>query len=203
VETITIREARNEDIDEFVKLLMTVFNSKFKVIFGSKINEGQKILSQEMKTRKSLEGNYVATINEQIVGAVVLQTREMKQDFFQTLKLFLTNLSVYQGLRAFIVGGYYQSISGKYISKEGCYFESLFILPEFQKMGIGTKLMEKVEEFAREKNKKFLYSFVRASNIGARNLHKKYGFKEISTKKSILTKIFFGIPKWVYEKKLL
>ena len=184
MESVTIREARNEDIDEFVKLLMTVFKNKFKVIFSSKINEGHKILTHEMKTRKSLDGNYVAIINKQLVGALVAQTREVKLDFFQTLKLFLTNLGIYRGLRAFIVGGYYQSISGNYIDKDGCYLESIFVLPEFQKMGIGANLMQKLEEFAREKNKKFLYSFVRASNIDARNLHKKYGFKEISIKKS-------------------
>lgn len=203
MESLTIREARSEDIDGFVKVLMRIYKGKFKTIFGSKIKEGQSALSQEMKTRKSLEGNLIAIIDGLIVGAVILKTKETKQNFFQTLKIFLNNLGIYGGLRAFFVGGYHQSISERFISRDGCYVENLFILPEFRKKGIGKRLMQRAEEFAREKNKKFMYGFAEVSNISARKLDTKSGFKEIRIKKSILTKIFFDIPAWVYEKKLL
>jgi len=203
VDSLTIRDVRLDDVDEFVNLSMRVYENKFKVIFKSKMGEGKKVLSQELKTRKSLEGNFVAIVNGLIVGAVIVKTREMEQIFFQTLKLFLKNLGIYNGLRAFFVGGYHQSISEKFIRKDECYIENLFILPEFRKKGIGKKLMQRAEEFARGKNKKFIYGFSEISNISARKLNTKSGFKEIQIKKSILTKIFFGVPAWAYVRKSL
>jgi GNAT superfamily N-acetyltransferase len=203
MESLTIRELRSEDIDEFVNVLMRVYENKFKVIFKSKMREGRNSLFQEMKTRKSLEGNFIAIVNGLTVGAAILKTREMQQNFFQTLKIFLKNLGIYNGLRAFFIGGFHQSILEKFISKDGCYVENLFILTEFRKRGIGKQLMQRVEEFAREKNKKFMYGFAEISNISARKLDTKFGFREIQIKKNILTKIFFGVPAWVYEKKSL
>lgn len=198
-----IREVKFEDVEKFINLLFSVYLKKYDVIFKSKINDGKAILIKEMKSRNNLEGNFVAVENELIVGAVILKTKEMKQNIFQSLKLFLTELGFYYGLRAFIVGGYHHSFSERFIKKDACFIENLFILEKYRRKGIGKELMKRAEQFARENNKKVMYGFFEISNISAKSLDLKSGFKAINVKNSILTKIFFGNSSWVYVKREL
>jgi GNAT superfamily N-acetyltransferase len=203
VNSLTIREIKLDDIDEFIKILMKVYENKFKVIFKSKLEIGQNTLINDMKTRKKLENNFVVEIDESVIGAITLKTRETQQNFIQTLKIFLKNLGFYHGLRSFFVGGYHQSISDKFIHTDACYIENLFVLPQYRRKGIGLNLLIRAEEFAKKSNKKFLYGFVETSNYNSIKLCLKSGFKEISVKKSMFTKLFFNVPAWIYFKKSL
>ena len=57
---------------------------------------------------------------------------------------------------------------------------SIAVKKEFRKRGIGSMLLKKAIESAKEKGKKRLLLEVRVSNIPAQNLYKKYGFKVIN-----------------------
>uniref|UniRef100_A0A7V5XF86 [Ribosomal protein bS18]-alanine N-acetyltransferase n=1 Tax=Thermodesulfobacterium geofontis TaxID=1295609 RepID=A0A7V5XF86_9BACT len=55
---------------------------------------------------------------------------------------------------------------------------------EYQRKGIATQLMQKLIEFAKEKNISKIFLEVKASNLPAYNFYKKLGFKETYKRKN-------------------
>ncbi|AEH23468.1 ribosomal-protein-alanine acetyltransferase [Thermodesulfobacterium geofontis OPF15] len=55
---------------------------------------------------------------------------------------------------------------------------------EYQRKGVGTKLMQKLIEIAKEKNISKIFLEVKASNLSAYNFYKKLGFKEMYRRKN-------------------
>jgi len=194
-----IREAKVEDIDEIVKLMLICFSDKFNVIFGSRIKKGKIALIEDLKTRKSLEDIIVAVCNEKIVGVFSLRFKETQYDFFSTLKIFIKHLGVINGVRSIFLGGFLPFS----LSDDKCFIDYLGVLPEFRKQGIGKDLITHGEKLAIEKNKKYIFCFINSSNIEPRQLVGKFGFKEKYVKTSILSKVFFKEFDWIYLEKII
>ena len=55
---------------------------------------------------------------------------------------------------------------------------------EYQRKGVGTKLIQKLIEIAKEKNISKIFLEVKASNLSAYNFYKKLGFKEMYRRKN-------------------
>jgi ribosomal-protein-alanine N-acetyltransferase len=60
---------------------------------------------------------------------------------------------------------------------------NLAVLPEFQKRGVASQLIVKIEELAALRGARELTLEVRASNIRAQNLYNKFGFKKVGLRK--------------------
>ena len=60
----------------------------------------------------------------------------------------------------------------------------IYVIPEQQKKGIATKLLEYVIEMSTIKKCSSISLEVRKSNIAARKLYKKMGFEEVSIRKN-------------------
>jgi len=59
---------------------------------------------------------------------------------------------------------------------------NISVSPDFQRQGVGQKMLEHLIEFARPRAQK-LFLEVRPSNVGAMNLYRKAGFREIGVRK--------------------
>ncbi len=70
---------------------------------------------------------------------------------------------------------------------------------EYQRQGIGTKLMHKVENIAQKRGCRYVYLEVRPNNIAAINLYKNLGYTILFTRK-----IYYidGDDAYVMEKEL-
>lgn len=62
--------------------------------------------------------------------------------------------------------------------------EAIVVKKDFQRLGLGTLLLNFVFEFAKTKNIENIFLEVRVSNTPARKLYYKCGFKEINIRKS-------------------
>jgi len=63
-------------------------------------------------------------------------------------------------------------------------FLKIGVKKEYQRKGIATQLMQKLIEFAKEKNISKIFLEVKASNLPAYNFYKKLGFKETYKRKN-------------------
>lgn len=61
---------------------------------------------------------------------------------------------------------------------------NIAVHPEFRKIGIGSRLLEKLINISREMKIEKLTLEVRKSNVAAKNLYLKYGFKEEGIRKN-------------------
>ncbi len=67
------------------------------------------------------------------------------------------------------------------------YVNNIAVLPEYRRQGIASMLLEKLNEFTKEKKLSFISLEVRASNIGAINLYEKFGYKKEGERKNFYT----------------
>ncbi len=61
--------------------------------------------------------------------------------------------------------------------------DNVYVLEEYRSNGIGTKLLDYLINIALDKKVDNITLEVRVSNIIARNLYKKFGFKEVAIRK--------------------
>ena len=61
------------------------------------------------------------------------------------------------------------------------YISDIVISPEFRNQGIGTKLLETVEIWAKNKDIRFLKLIVFSDNNNAKKIYSNFGFKEYET----------------------
>uniref|UniRef100_A0A7V4JPV9 [Ribosomal protein bS18]-alanine N-acetyltransferase n=1 Tax=Thermodesulfobacterium geofontis TaxID=1295609 RepID=A0A7V4JPV9_9BACT len=105
---------------------------------------------------------------------------EEKWSYFQILKEFENGLSKIWVLKK------KEKIIGYLIFREIKPEIEIFkigVKKEYQRKGVGTKLMQKLIEFAKEKNINKIFLEVKASNLPAYNFYKKLGFKETYRRK--------------------
>ena len=67
------------------------------------------------------------------------------------------------------------------------YVNNIAVLPEYRRQGIASLLLEKLTDFAKEKNLSFISLEVRASNISAISLYEKFGYKKEGERKNFYT----------------
>jgi len=106
---------------------------------------------------------------------------EEKWSYFQILREFKNNFSkilVYKEKEEII--GY---LIFREIEPEIEIFK-IGVKKEYQRKGVGTKLIQKLIEIAKEKNISKIFLEVKASNLSAYNFYKKLGFKEMYRRKN-------------------
>lgn len=75
------------------------------------------------------------------------------------------------------------------------------VLPEYRRIGVGSRLIKKMIDTARGLNLEMLTLEVRKSNISAQGLYKKYGFDIIGERKRYYSDN--GEDAWIMTKSLL
>jgi ribosomal protein S18 acetylase RimI-like enzyme len=58
------------------------------------------------------------------------------------------------------------------------YISDMVVLPEYRGQGIGTMLLQKAEDLAKQKKIKFLKLIVFAQNVKAKKLYEEFGFTD-------------------------
>ncbi len=79
------------------------------------------------------------------------------------------------------------------------YLANIAVDPEFQGLGIGTRLLEAVEEMAKDSGANYIILEVRVSNKAAIRLYEKFGFEPVGLRKGMY---FDGEDGLVMEKLL-
>lgn len=93
----------------------------------------------------------------------------------------LNNEIVYIALYKNIVVGYLAgsiNIQGSYVTKSLAEIDNMFILEEYRKYGIGTKLIKKFKQYCKENNIEELKVTASAKNHSAIKFYKKNEFDE-------------------------
>ncbi len=70
------------------------------------------------------------------------------------------------------------------------YITNIAVFPEYRCLGVGTALLQKLFEFAKEKSLAFISLEVRESNLSAISLYEKLGFKKVGKRKN-----FYSLPQ--------
>lgn len=175
MDELIIRKGKIEDARDFSHLILLSAPVFFPSLFGDNVLEVMENLFRYPGNIFSFEHSYFVEMEKKIAGMVLGYTwKERDQEELNTGFLLFRYLGwdiltrVPYLLRV-------QSILGKLVAGD-YYISNIAVYPEFRGCGLGTRLLEKMEEEAVERGCKMMVLDVEADNRGAIRLYQKLGY---------------------------
>jgi len=175
MDDLIIRKGKIEDARDFSHLILLSAPVFFPSLFGDNVSEVMENLFRYPGNIFSFEHSYFVEMEKKIAGMVLGYTwKERDQEELNTGFLLFKYLGwdiltrVPYLLRV-------QSILGKLVAGD-YYISNIAVYPEFRGCGLGTRLLEKMEEEAVERGCKMIVLDVEADNRGAIRLYQKLGY---------------------------
>jgi len=176
MQNIVVRKGRPEDAHHFSELVTLSSPKIFQILFGSKVKKIMKNLFRHRRHYYSFDRSFFADIDGKTVGMAQLhKLRPRRREkvnlgllLFKYMKWSLPG-SVASLLRSDKVVG---DFSGR-----NCYLSNLAVYPEYRGLGIGTRLMDALEEEAKSIGKKELVLHADINNKGAIKLYERLGYR--------------------------
>ena len=122
----------------------------------------------------------------------IAQVLEIEQDCFSepwTYNGFYNE--IYNGQSYFVVatvGNDVAGYAGMYCVFGDCFVTNIAVKKNYRRAGVGKSLLQSLFSYAENQKANFISLEVRASNDAAKALYKKFGFKEVGTRKNFYTK---------------
>ena len=208
---LEIRRPKLHELEKAIEVFYLAFKGEFRYIFGKYLEYGKKLLINFYKKiikRQDLDNFLIAKSNNKIVGAVNLDFSHLK--FLKFLSYFI-KLNMHF-LRAHTVLGFRRTIRitmAMYwffienFRARSCYINLFAVLPKYQKRGIGTKMLQKIEKLTKRRNLDSMTLDVAFSDAPARYLYEKMGFTEVNRVQNSVLKHLNAIEGFMsMEKKL-
>lgn len=199
---VTIRKAEARDAAAVVELETEAFSDEFRPIFGKRIAQGRKALTEMFLLHREVgfDGTYVAEVDGEVVGFITLLTKESPSTpIWPALRAFLRHLGFLGVCRA-LIGLPFLT---RRIGREDCYIETIGVSEGWRGEGIGTTLLKQAEEYANERGKPYLTLEASRTNRAAIRLYRSLGFVVIHQLPSPLIGRLLGTSDSVFMCKNL
>lgn len=198
--TITIRFMSKSDIPTISQLLAISFQNKFSPAAKLSVSQLRTCFTALLYKNYSFEcqSRLVICVNDRLAGSVGFKYQPTS--IFSAMTSFpwplRKHISLFCLLRFFIL----LQILDHTLEKKECYISDFAISPDYQKQGIGHKLLNYAQnEFVSQHNCERLSLHVASSNQRAFHLYEKCGFKVVQQSSiSWISKKLFHEPIWNY-----
>ncbi|MEQ2130461.1 GNAT family N-acetyltransferase [Caldanaerobacter subterraneus KAk] len=175
---ILIKRGKLEYAKDFSELIFLSAPSFFPYLFGPKVKELMENLFKQPKNFFSFEHSIFVEIDNKIAGMVLGYSFEQKIEEELNTGLLLAKYLKGDFLRKLPYLFKAESILGK-ITKEEYYLSNIAVYSEFRGLGLGSKLLEEIEQEARKLKCKRIVLDVEIENEKAIKLYEKLGYKII------------------------
>jgi len=176
MQNILVRKGRPEDAHHFSELVILTSPAIFPIVFGSSVKTVMKNLFPHKRHYYSFDRSFFAEINGKVAG--MAQLHKLINRKGQTVRLsFLLLKYLKWRLPAKAVNLLKLDHLIKDVAHNDCYLSNVSVYPEFRSFGIGTKLLEAVEEEAKSIGKKRLVLHAETHNTRAISLYERLGYK--------------------------
>jgi len=188
------------------EILVEGFSGKFGAIFGHRVDCAPHVLAQIERhgLQRGLCTLFVAEMDGQVAGVLELsERRERLSDLWRQFQIMLRGVGLLYTLRATRgLAVLLHEGSLEHFDEDRAYVSSIAVGAGFRGQGIGWRLLESSEEYARACGKRAL-SLHLASNNRARRLYERFGFRLEKRSEEWLAERLFGIRAWLYMVKPL
>jgi len=202
---IVVRLATVEDMPRVGEILVEGFSPKFGVVFGRRIDRAPRVMAQieRLRLERGLCTLFVAEVDGQVAGLLELTARrERLSDLWGQLQIMLREVGPLHTLRAAVGLVLLHEESLGDAGEDAAYVSDVAVGAGFRGQGVGWRLLESAEEWARARGKRSMSLHVAASNP-ARHLYERFGFRLEKRSEEWLTERLFGIRAWLLMVKPL
>ena len=199
--SIDIRPAQMDDIYPILNLHREAFADKFGAAFGaSGTARGVEAMAEAWRRQGSaaLRGMHIAAADGQVIGTITLRTWEMGGDNTGAAELaFHQVLGAWGAIRSIFA----LSLLDHQIDRAEGYITDVAVLGSYRRRGVAQAMLNRVEEEARLRRKRYLGLYVSAANEGARRLYRRAGFAEKRMRRSLLAGWNLHQRSWIFMRK--
>jgi len=189
------------DVDAILDLHRLAFADKFRAAFGAhRIDLGIRAMATawERQGASALQGMFVDEAEDVVVGTITLRGWEMAHEhvggaelaFQQVLGIWLATRSIFT-----------LSLLDHRIDRHEGYITDVAVDERYRRRGIATAMLQRVEDEARLRRKRFLGLYVSARNYDAIRVYEQAGFVSARVRHSLLTAWVLRQRDWLYMRK--
>ena len=177
-ENVLIRRGKPEDARHFSELALFTGPVLLPALFGSESNAGN-VLSRSFRHDRntfSYEHSYFIEVNGETAGmGLAFTCEQMKKEQIRSMLFILRYLK----LRFFtrIIYLYRSSNIMVQITEGDSYLAHIALYPQYRRLGLGTKLLQRIEEEARALGSEKMVMDVETDNGRAIELYKRLGYR--------------------------
>jgi len=195
-----VRSARLADLPGLAAVLQEAFSSKMRVIFSKNPEKVRTLLEAAYSgpIQRGYDGVIVAERDDRIIGTLLIQPMYYTQ---RESRLF-EHLSIQElGMFRMLWAAFLLWLTSYTPSNREAHISDLAVAQDFQGQGVGQILLEQAELWAQAHNRLRMTLWVAENNERAVQLYEKMGYQTTRTRISPLTKLTFGVRRWLYMEK--
>lgn len=197
---LQVRSARPVDLPGIATVLQDAFGAKMSAIFGGHPQKVHKLLEAIYAgpVQRGYTGVLVAERDGRLVGTLVIEPMYHTAHENRALEaLAVRELGLLRTLRAAFLLWLLSHTPGP----GEAYISDLAVASDSQGEGIGQRLLEHAEVWARQNGRTRLTLWVADSNSRAIQLYEAAGFSTARTRSNWLMRLAFGIRRWRFMQK--
>ncbi len=199
---LRIRPARTVDLPGLAAVLHDAFSDKLRVMFGKQPDRVRELLEMIYTgpVTRGYDGVLVAESDGRVVGTLVIEPMYHTEAESRAFENFAIRKL---GLLRVLWAAFLLWLLSHTPEPDEAYISDVAVAPDFQRQGIGARLLEHAAHWASEHGRTRLTLWVATTNEGARRLYEKAGFTVKTTRASWLLRLAFGIRHWHFMEKSL
>jgi len=176
MKNILVRKGRPEDAAHFSELVILTSPHLMPILFGSKVKKLMAKLFPHRRHYYSFDRSFFVEVDGETAGMAQLHKINLRRREKIRMSLLLMkylnwrlptkifNLLKSERMVSLAIGN-------------DCYLSNVAVYPRFRSLGLGTKLLERVEEEARSIGKKRIVLHAETHNTRAISLYERLGYK--------------------------
>lgn len=173
---VTVRRGRPEDAQHFSELIILTSPTLFPALFGSTVKNLMKNIFKHRRHYFSFDRSYFAEVDGKMAGMAQLHKRRPARREKTRLSLLLLKYLNWR-FPTKIINLLKSERIMWFATGKDCYLSSVAVYPEFRSQGIGTKLLEAVEEEVKSIGKRRIVLKAETHNKRAINLYERLGYR--------------------------
>lgn len=185
--------------NEVARLYHRAFYKKFSALWLF-IKEERKVVPVLRESIHFQDGFY-AVLEGNVIGFVGIETGER---FYTQLSLsaFLKAYNIVSASWRYMAYGLYRLFHGR-TGSDAVHIDPIVVSSEARGMGVGTKLLEAVFNYAKKHRKRKVILEVVDTNPRARKLYEKMGFRVVKVENTMLLTSQAGFQKVYHMEKII
>ncbi|NDJ77774.1 MAG: GNAT family N-acetyltransferase [Chloroflexi bacterium] len=199
---IDIHSARTVDLPGVAAVMQEAFSDKMRVLVGRHPEKARALLEAAYAgpVSRGYDGLLVAERDGRVVGTLTLEPIYYTPQENRVLE----NTAIRElGLLRLLRASFLLWLIGHRPGEDEAYVSDVCVAPDCQGEGIGQLLLDYAEAWARDNDRSRMTLWVAATNDSAIHVYEKTGFEIVRTRSNLLTRLFFGIPRWHFKEKHL
>lgn len=173
---IIIRKGKPEDAHHFSELVILSAPKVFSLLFGSKVKKLMKSIFPYRRHYYSYDKSFFIEVDGKTAGMAQLHRfRPRKREKIRLTFLLLKYLNWRLPRSLFSLLRSEKVISN--FSDRDCYLSNVAVYPEYRSLGLGSRLLNTLEEEIKAVGKNRMVLHTDVKNHGAIRLYEKLGYK--------------------------